>query len=210
MNEALVAAALVAALAIALEWRGRHPLFYLLKPLATLLVLAAVSLAPTAADADYSHWLLAALLLCLAGDIALMFEGLPAFALGLSAFLCAHALFIVAFLRHSPLHWPPLWAALALLLPVALLSWTLLQRAGRLAPAVLLYQLLLLAMLASAWMHWLAHPGAGAGAALAGALLFLVSDALLGWRQFIGSFLLAQPLILSTYWLAIGLIACSV
>jgi uncharacterized membrane protein YhhN len=46
--------------------------------------------------------------------------------------------------------------------------------------------------------------------ALLGALLFMVSDSLLGWRRFGRRFRYAQALILSTYWGAIGLIAWSV
>ena len=44
---------------------------------------------------------------------------------------------------------------------------------------------------------------------LIGALLFAFSDSVLAVRQFNGPYRGAQPLILSSYWLAIGLIAAS-
>jgi len=46
--------------------------------------------------------------------------------------------------------------------------------------------------------------------AVAGALLFVVSDSSLALRKFAGPYRGAQALILSTYWISIGLIASSV
>ena len=45
--------------------------------------------------------------------------------------------------------------------------------------------------------------------AAAGALLFMVSDSVLAVRQFRGPYPRAQALILSTYWLAIALVAAA-
>ena len=95
----LCAAGVSALVAIWAEERraGRHPAFYLLKPLTTLLILGAAATAP-GADEAYRNWICAALLLSTAGDIALTREGDRAFMAGLGSFLVAHGLFVWAFL----------------------------------------------------------------------------------------------------------------
>ena len=50
-------------------------------------------------QSDYGLWLLAALLLCMLGDLLLMPDNERCFLLGLGAFLCGHLLFAVAFLQ---------------------------------------------------------------------------------------------------------------
>ena len=75
---------LSAVLAIATGGRVRHKLFYLSKPLTTVLIcVLAVVLLPEGAD---RNWLLAALVFCLLGDVALMRQGDLAFGAGLAAF----------------------------------------------------------------------------------------------------------------------------
>lgn len=80
------------------DFRDFRPGRYLFKPLAAA---AFVWLALTldATGTGYGRWLLAALLLCMAGDLFLMFDSERGFLAGLSAFLCGHLLFAVAFLQ---------------------------------------------------------------------------------------------------------------
>ena len=204
------AAAVSALLAIAADWEERrHPAFYLLKPLTTALILgAALSLAP-ASGADYRQCVLIALALSLAGDICLMFEGDGWFAAGLGSFLLAHVGFIVAFLKGVSLSWPPAWTLLPLLYGLGLCAW-LLPRAGSLRIPVALYCLVLLGMTLAAALRLQTLGGRPAVLAVAGALLFVVSDSALALRKFAGPYRGAQALILSTYWASIGLIAASV
>jgi len=208
---ALFAAAAVSALlAIAAEWgERRHPAFYLLKPLTTALILAAtLSLAP-ASGAGYRQCVVVALALSLLGDICLMFEGDGWFAGGLGSFLLAHMGFIVAFLKGVSLAWPPAWTLLPLLYGLGLCAW-LLPRAGALRIPVALYCLVLLGMTLAATLRLQVLDGQPALLAVAGALLFVVSDSALALRKFAGPYRGAQALILSTYWASIGLIASSV
>lgn len=201
-----VAAAISALLAIGADWEEqRRRAFYLLKPLTSALILAAAWAPDTAGRA----WIVAALALSLVGDVCLMFAGERWFAAGLGSFLVAHLLLIRAFLLGVPLAWPPAWTLALVAYGAALAAW-LLPRAGKLKRPVALYCLVLLAMALAAALRFHAQGGRAAGLALAGALLFVVSDSALALRQFGGPYRGAQALILSTYWLAIGLIAASV
>ena len=205
----LAAAALSASFAIACEERGtgRHRAFYLLKPLTTLLVLAAAACALNA-DPAYRGWICAALLLSMCGDIALMREGNAAFVAGLGSFLVAHGLFVWAFLLHG-FFAPPAWSALPVLAGAAFFVW-LLPRTGPLRVPVVVYAAALVGMTLAAAARCESRADLSGVLAAAGAVLFLLSDSALAVRQFNGAYRRAQALILSTYWLAIGLVAASV
>lgn len=80
-----------ALLTIASDWQLRRPVFYLFKPLTTALIIG-IAVQTLAGKPEYQQWMLAGLVLCLGGDIALMFHSNRAFITGLSAFLLAHLL----------------------------------------------------------------------------------------------------------------------
>jgi alkenylglycerophosphocholine hydrolase len=202
-------AAVSAVLAIAADWNGRrHRAFYALKPLTTLLIIG-IALAARPEFPAYQHWIVAALVLSLAGDVCLMFPGTRWFLGGLGSFLVAHGAFAAAFLQGVAAPGLPGWLA-AIVFYAGGLLFVLLPRAGRLKLPVLLYCLALAAMVFTAAAREAALDDAASLRALLGALLFMASDSILGWRRFVGTFRGAQPLILSTYWAAIGLIAWSV
>lgn len=204
-----VCAVLSGLLAIAADWNERrHRSFYLLKPLTTLLILA-LALAAAPEDVRYQHWIALALALSLAGDVCLMFPGNRWFVGGLASFLLAHVAFAAAFLLGVGSVDPPAWLAAVVFYAGALL-FVLLPRAGRLKLPVLVYCLVLAAMVFTAAARHASLASDESLRALCGALLFLLSDSLLGWRRFVGRFRYAQAAILSTYWAAIGLIAGSV
>jgi uncharacterized membrane protein YhhN len=80
------------------DYRGIRAGRYLFKPLAAAaFVWLALSLDAT--STAYGNWLLAALMFCLVGDLFLMPENERCFLTGLTAFLCGHLLFAVAFLQ---------------------------------------------------------------------------------------------------------------
>lgn len=203
------AAALCAVLAIAADWEERrHPAFYVLKPLTTVLILA-IALLAQPASIEYQRFIAVALVLSLAGDVFLMFKGDAAFLGGLGSFLLAHFAFAAAFLLGVGTPEPPAWLAVVLVYAGAML-FVLLPRAGKLKLPVLIYCIVLAAMAFTAAVRHTALHDAHSLCAVLGALLFVVSDSALGWRQFVGKYRGAQALILSTYWIAIGLIARSV
>ncbi|HUP90713.1 MAG TPA: lysoplasmalogenase [Solimonas sp.] len=203
----LAAAATLFALgAIVADWNERRPpVFKVLKPLTTILIIGIALAAP---ESGYRNWVTAALVLSLAGDICLMFESDRAFIGGLSSFLLAHLAFIAAFLQGLQVHQLPAWIGLVLLLGLGYFVW-LLPRTGKMKLPVLVYGLVLFGMALTAAMRWQAWGNTGSALALAGALVFIVSDSSLAFRRFVRRYAGAQALILSTYWSAIGLIAAS-
>jgi alkenylglycerophosphocholine hydrolase len=208
-----VTAALSAALAIAADWEERrHRIFFVLKPLTTLLIIAVA--ASISMSTPYAQWVLLALALSLCGDVFLMFgDGARAsdraFIAGLVSFLLAHLGFVAAFVQGIGSPDLPGWLAAVVFAAIALL-FVLLPRAGALKLPVLVYCLVLAAMAFAAAARHETFNDADSLRAVYGALLFMLSDALLGVRRFVGRYRYAQALILSTYWGAIGLIAGSV
>jgi uncharacterized membrane protein YhhN len=218
MIAALTAAAAVsAALAIAADWEERrHRSFFVLKPLTTLLIIAVA--AGISWSTPYAQWVLLALSLSLLGDVFLMLEARSrdgarasdrAFIAGLVSFLLAHLAFVCAFVQDLRAPDLPAWLAGVVFYAAGLL-FVLLPRAGALKLPVLIYCLVLAAMVFAAAARHATFHDTGSLRAVLGALLFMLSDSLLGWRRFVGRYRGAQALILSTYWGAIGLIAWSV
>ena len=205
----LFSAAASALLAIACEERasGRHPAFFYLKPLTTLLILGA-ALSASGADPQYQRWIVIGLALSMCGDIALMFAGNLAFMAGLGSFLVAHIVFVWA-LMLGPVAQAPGFSYLPLLAGGVFLVW-LLPRTGPLKIPVMIYVLALAAMSIAAAARFAARDDLSGLLAAIGAVIFLLSDAALAVCQFNGPYRRAQVLILSTYFVAIGLIAASV
>ena len=150
------------------------------KPAATaLLVGVAVTLDPTAHDVRAAFVI--ALVASLIGDVLLLDDSM--FVAGLAAFLAAHAAYIVGFLLIDSWHW---WYVVASAVPIALVASIVGRpilsathaRTMTLRVGVRVYLVAILAMFACAC-------GAGGAALIAGAALFVVSDSLLGWRQFV-------------------------
>lgn len=212
MISALIAATVLCAIcAIAADWNEhRRKVFYVLKPLTTVLVLAlaAAQVPANASGEAYRHWILLALALSLAGDICLMFQGNRWFMGGLGSFLLAHVAFVLAFMQGLRAISLPYWLAAVAAYAIALLV-ILLPRAGKLKVPVVLYCAVLGAMVFAATARQSQLGSDESLRAMLGALLFMLSDSALAVRKFVGPYRHAQALILSTYWLAIGLIAAS-
>ena len=191
----LAITALSALLAIAsAPWAlGQAWLNLVFKPLTTLLIIAMAW--PRGRDTPaLRRWVLAGLVLSLAGDVALMWprEG---FVPGLVSFLLAHLAYLVAFTRVQRLgarRAPFVVYALVAGAVLALL-WPGVPAALRMP--VVLYVLALASMAAQAAVLWRAAPGDAAARRLAlGGALFLTSDALLASNRFAG------PLPLASLW----------
>ena len=201
-----IAAAISALMAIVADWNERrHFTFYVLKPLTTLFI---IGLAATVPEGTARTLMLLALVLSLAGDICLMFDGQGWFMGGLGSFLLAHLAFIPALLSGVDSPSLPLWSAGLVVWGLGFFAW-LLPKTGSLKIAVLIYGSILMAMALAAIARWNVAPTESARFALIGALLFVVSDSSLSVRKFVGPYRGAQALILSTYWSAIGLMAYS-
>ncbi len=179
----LLAAAAVTVLVIA-DIRHWRPGRYLCKPLAACAFIW-LALALGATGSTYGNWLLAGLLLCMLGDVLLMFDSQRAFLGGLLAFLSGHLLYAVAFL-----HLPTSGSGLLLsLVPVALLAiltlrWLRPHLEGPMRHAVPAYILVICVMLLCAGTT---ASSAAALPLIAGAWGFAFSDLAVARRQFISA-----------------------
>ena len=187
---------------------GRSRL-YLFKPLTTGLIIAtAVASLPGPGD-RYSIAILAGLVCSLAGDIFLMLPG-ERFLPGLASFLLAHLAYLAAFTRGLA----PLGLGLAALplagagLLVLVYLWPGLDVRLRLPVTIYVAAIVTMAAAALARWTWLNTTPALLGAL--GALLFVISDAVLAVDRFRRPFRAAQGVLLSTYFAAQVLIALSV
>ena len=223
-------AAVSAALHIRGEYSGRRQQVYMFKPLTMVIIFLIALLGQEAAPA-YRYLILGGLIASIGGDVFLMLPS-DRFVAGLVAFLIAHLFYIAAFASEiTVLVWWPLIPLAAFgLIFYLILAGSL----GKMQLPVLVYIIVILLMtwlactrllqpgeavgtavqaaqngVLQAFAH--AGPAAQSGAFLAciGAVLFVISDAVLALNRFKGSFRAAALLNLSTYFAAQALIAGS-
>lgn len=201
----LLAAAVFGWLHIRADYRQDWRQTYIFKPLTMLAIIAVVVIDGTQGGL-YRNAILTGLLLSLAGDVFLMLK--PArFVAGLTAFLLAHIVYVTAF--SSRMQAVDVTAVVATAATGAVMFFLIRRGAGRLAVPVAIYTAAIAAMVATSISAALDVPDPGRLAAAMGALLFLFSDAMIGYARFRCRFHLAQALILGTYYPAQALIALS-
>ncbi|MDO8696450.1 MAG: lysoplasmalogenase [Pseudomonas sp.] len=167
------------------------------KPLPLIALLLWVRLAPAG---SYRRWISLGLLLSLAGDMLLEWPA-DLFVFGLGAFLLGHLCFLLAYLGDTR---RPALPALASAAAFGLGMFGLLAQngLGPLQLPVALYALTISGMLwralARLGVPGIARRSAWLGAG--GALLFVLSDSLIGINRFVGPFAGADLAIILTYW----------
>ena len=186
--------------------RGPRAWFYLFKPLALLCLMLALGLSH---DREIAvTWPVifvgAALFFSWCGDIFLMLPK-DRFVLGLASFAVAHACYIAAFSAGRSFWAEPWVLAIVAVYGVWMVSrlWPFL---GHLRVPVIVYALLIVGMLDQAWVSFVVAPSGQTIALALGATAFVVSDSILAWNRFLRPVAYAQGLILSTYYMAQGLI----
>jgi uncharacterized membrane protein YhhN len=168
------------------RWREHRGVELVSKPLATV---AIAGLAVTGALSRHPHPPTGAVIagvigfvLCLGGDVALL-PAIDRFVVGLASFLAGHLAFVVMF---ALLGFDRTWLGLVALAAVAVVVATVGRRIVRGAVAtdpalgipVRAYLAVISTMLVAGW-------ATGRPAAIVGAAAFVVSDAVLGWEQFV-------------------------
>jgi uncharacterized membrane protein YhhN len=206
------------ALAVALgDWvavaLGRRRAQYVLKPAVMVALIGAAIVLRGGDPAARWAFTLAALAFSLAGDVILILPR-DLFAAGLGAFLLAHLAYVAAFNPTVPPLLPTLPAGIAVgAVGVALFvrisrAMVLAGRRSLVLP-VGAYVVAITAMAVSALAtagraEW---PPKSSTTAIAGALLFYTSDALIGWSRFVGDFRGSRVLIMAAYHLGqVGLV----
>ncbi len=178
---------LVACVAALVDWWAvavdRHTVRPVAKPL-TMALLVAVAATIGDAPADVRTWLLIGAVLGLVGDVALLGDGELAFMAGLAAFAIGHLAYAVAALSVG-FDWA--WAIPGAVFLAALLGFRFIGRilpgahhhgGAVLAGAVGFYAIVISATVVTAW-------ATGEWIAAGGAMLFAVSDWLLGYQRFV-------------------------
>lgn len=176
---------------------GEPMLRLLSKPLPVIALLLWMRLAPVG---TYRRWITIGLLFSLAGDMLLESPG-DLFVPGLGAFLLGHLCFLVAYLSDTR---RPALPALALAAAYGIGMFSLLAQndLGPFAIPVALYALTINCMLwralARVGVAGIASRSAWLGAI--GAVLFVMSDSMIGLNRFVGPFSGAHYAIILTYW----------
>lgn len=165
--------------------RGDKGMEYLTKPAA----LVALTIWAATGD-DASVWLIAALALSLLGDVYLMLPT-DVFTAGLGAFLLAHVAYVIEFDVSLGRRLLCFALALALMSPFAIRIVRAVSN-GTLRIGVMVYMVVIGLMVGSAL-------ASGVFSAQIGALLFMVSDTILGWNRFVTRLTWARPAIMVTY-----------
>jgi uncharacterized membrane protein YhhN len=178
-------------------WQGAGARRRITKPAATIALVGIAAVAGEMAG-DARVALVVAVLLCLAGDVALLGDSQERFLAGLSAFALAHVAYVVTALLVG-VSWPRLAVAFPIL--AGLLAFQAVTRmfdgarrhGGRpMLIAIGAYSLLISAMVITA-------TGTPSWLAFAGATLFAVSDSLIAYDRFVRSIRRADLPIMVSY-----------
>lgn len=152
---------------------------------AVMLVLVAVAATAGDVSAGVRVCLVTGAVLGLAGDVALLDDGETAFLVGLGSFAAGHLAYGVGAVL---IDWNVAWGAVGAIAVGALLAYRFASRTlpgarrsggAALAGAVVFYAAVISVMVVTSW-------GTASWLAAAGALLFAVSDWVLGHRRFVG------------------------
>ena len=199
LNFLILVSALVA---ILLDYQG-SAWYMALKPLTTILVILLVVLTKNT-QLTYKRTLLIALCFCLLGDVLLLDPDY--FVFGLGSFLIGHLLFARGFITLGGFQKNGMALIVLLIFGIALYAW-LYPDLGPLKYPVAAYVLVILSM---AWLGislYLKNKIKPYALIAVGVVLFMFSDSMIAVNKFKTPFALSGVVILSTYWLAITLIA---
>jgi uncharacterized membrane protein YhhN len=179
-----------AVIAAVIDWwavsESRRSVELLAKP-ATMALLVGVAAGAGSPPGDVRAWLVVGAVLGLFGDVALMFDGESPFMVGLGCFAFGHLAYAAAALT---IGFDAAWGIVGVVWMVALLAFRFMSRtvpgARReggpvLGAAVVFYAAVITAMVVTAC-------GTGVWVAGIGAMLFAVSDWVLGHQKFVGPF----------------------
>lgn len=205
----IVAVASVIALVSSFMAEGKPKIYYFFKPLPIFLLIFIVGFnifkgQATTGGVSSFFPLLILLGLCagVTGDIFLL---LPKrfFIIGLSAFLVGHLFYVAAFLQY-PFNFMKALPMMVFIGTVAIIYGTVLYRKmkdKKIFIAMLFYIAAICTMTVSGFNFDL---GSGIGPGIPfftiGALLFCLSDSVLGWTTFINKFKLCELLVMTTYY----------
>ena len=206
MNGPMIFACIATVIAAIANWYSRWKLNVRIelisKPLTTVGAIAIAALAGGPRSATTVA--IIALTLCLVGDVALL-PAVDQFVVGLAAFLLGHVAFMVMFVQRGLDRWPLAGVAVAgcaLLLGTAAVPIVRGAATKGFGVPVRAYLVVISSMSVVGWAtgNWLI---------MVGATVFIVSDSILGWGQFVAERSWMHLAIMVTYHVAIVSLALS-
>ncbi len=177
------------------------------KPL-TLILIILIALIFPAIEITYKLFIVSGLLLSLIGDIFLIFPD-KYFKYGLIAFLIGHIFYILAFTMTSGFHFT-FWIFLPIAILVNLYLRIIIPHSGKMKIPIIIYIIIIMIMVWAVLERYHSLPTLGTTFAAFGAILFMISDAVLALNKFRKPFFSAEIIILTTYFTAQWLLAVSV
>jgi uncharacterized membrane protein YhhN len=177
---------------------------YVTKPLIVLSLIIFFFIQSKTLQKSFRKLILLALIFSLVGDILLMFADLNPvfFMLGLVAFLLAHVMYIITFLKQKNTLQQPFTFIAILLVYASGLFYLLKGGLGAMLIPVVIYMLAILTMAATAYLRKGTVTHLSYTMVFIGAVLFMVSDSLLALNMFYKPFPFANIGIMLTYALA--------
>lgn len=177
---------------------------YVTKPLIVLSLIVYFLRQGKTLENSIRNFMVFALSFSLAGDILLMFvdQNPVFFTLGLVAFLLAHVMYIITFLKQKNISRRPLAFIIILLVYASGLFYLLKDGLGPMLILVVIYILVILTMATTAYLRKGSVISQNYYMVFYGAILFMVSDSLLALNMFYRPYPLANIGIMVTYALA--------
>ena len=176
-------------------------LHYLTKPFIVISLLIFVWTEGRSVSTSIRNLTLMGLVFSLLGDVLLMFVDLSPnyFMFGLVAFLLAHLMYILVFLKHRNTARKPFWAIGILDMYAIALFLFLKDHLGDMLIPVLIYILVILIMVSSAVLRKDRVSKFSYNLVIIGAILFMLSDSILAVDKFYHTLPFASAMIMSTY-----------
>ncbi|WP_179336021.1 lysoplasmalogenase [Winogradskyella costae] len=187
-------------------------LHYIAKPAIVISLIVLFLKTSESLPAAIKNVTLLALIFSVLGDILLMFVDRSPhfFALGLVAFLTAHVMYIVIFLKHRNPQKSPLGIITLFLLYGASVFYFLNGNLGEMLIPVIIYMLAILGMATAAYLRKDKVNILSYGLVFLGALFFLISDSILAVNKFYEPLSYSNISIMVTYALAQYLIVIGI
>ncbi|GJQ64285.1 MAG: membrane protein [Melioribacteraceae bacterium] len=188
------------------KYAGKRNLLLFSKPLTiTLIILLAFNFYPES-FVQGKEWVIAALVASAFGDIFLMFKE-KMFKAGILAFLAAHIFYLLFFIDGMLVSKLINYYSLAIYILAGVLTYMITEKAGKYKILVSIYVFALASMAAFSIPYFLST---GDIKVVIAALLFMISDFVLGWNKFNNQLKYAELIILPTYFAAQFLFALSI
>lgn len=190
------------------DYNNRKSLVYILKPATTLLIIILAILQDHSASDNYKIFIVTGLIFSLIGDVFLMLPR-DRFILGLVSFFIAHIFYIGAFTSGFNTLFDLIYSVPAIIFAISFL-WLIIPKTGKLKVPVIVYAIMLVLFLWQATGRYFSIVSISAIYSFTGAVLFIISDSVLGYSRFVRSVKSNTIAIHSTYWGAQLLLALSI